>query len=316
MTSSEEGLVSHYVGVAFLGCTFVAFLYGITTAQIFTFWTSKIADNRALRWMVFSLWTIDGVHCALVAWPAYAWAVTNRSNILGILFGNVWTIRATVLLTGISNLGVRSIYIHRIWKLSSLRYLVALLTVFSLVNFALALTVAFSSLQESNLIKLFLAESHAIYASLACLAVSDMAVAIIVCVLLAQYPNTSIRTTNVIHTLMLHSVQSGLTTSIASMACLVTYATLMPNNACFFALFSILPKLALNSMLAMLNARTGLRMSHQNVIYSPASPGSFPLEDLSQNSSHGQKSNGQISINAIHYHRHIRRGVPIAQSTE
>ncbi|KAH9842898.1 uncharacterized protein C8Q71DRAFT_226682 [Rhodofomes roseus] len=125
MSSIIAEVMSRYVGVAFFGCTFVAFLSGITTAQFLVFRASEVVDHRVLRSLVSCLWVVDGVHSALVSWPAYAWAVSDRSNVLGVLYGNVWSFRVSniyeyltvsqvlsckqgaALLTGISNLGVR-----------------------------------------------------------------------------------------------------------------------------------------------------------------------------------------------------------------
>ena len=105
-------------------------LYGITTAQSFRFWACSKFDGWLLISLVcerlpqvfaFELtlcttcydegfvivvgaisllymttnWRsmnrlIDGLHCALVAWSAFAWAIPDRFNILGILFESDW----------------------------------------------------------------------------------------------------------------------------------------------------------------------------------------------------------------------------------
>ncbi|KAK0442667.1 hypothetical protein EV421DRAFT_1808283 [Armillaria borealis] len=65
-------------------------------------------------------------------------------------------------------------------------------------------------------------------------------------------------TTKIIVELMRFAVMSGLTTSACSLFTLVAYIA-WPNSLIFLAVDFILPKLYINSLLAMLNARSAER---------------------------------------------------------
>ncbi|KAH9828793.1 uncharacterized protein C8Q71DRAFT_792509 [Rhodofomes roseus] len=66
------------------------------------------------------------------------------------------------------------------------------------------------------------------------------------------------RTSFIVRTLIAYSVETGATTSICALVCLIAYAV-MQHNCIYIALYSILSKVSLNALLATLNARRGLR---------------------------------------------------------
>ncbi|KAL4250054.1 hypothetical protein ABKN59_004920 [Abortiporus biennis] len=89
------------------------------------------------------------------------------------------------------------------------------------------------------------------------LAVTDTAMAIILCYLLRQMKNGVRRTSFLIDTLMRFTVQTGALTSVCGICVPITYAT-MPNNFVFVGFYLLLPKLYHNALLVSLNAREAL----------------------------------------------------------
>lgn len=99
-----------------------------------------------------------------------------------------------------------------------------------------------------------------IYTSLILSVVADLLIAGSLCVLLSQRRSGFARTNSAIRMLMVYSINTGALTSICAIVCLTIYAA-MPNETkfTFIAIYFVLPKLLLNSLLATLNARHSLR---------------------------------------------------------
>ncbi|EPT04858.1 hypothetical protein FOMPIDRAFT_1139731 [Fomitopsis schrenkii] len=66
------------------------------------------------------------------------------------------------------------------------------------------------------------------------------------------------RTSNIVRMLMAYSIETGVLTSVCTLACLIMYAALSHNYA-YIAMYLLLSKFSLNALLATLNARRGLR---------------------------------------------------------
>jgi len=65
-------------------------------------------------------------------------------------------------------------------------------------------------------------------------------------------------TRSIAHKIMLYTINTTGLTCLATIICLITYAT-MPTNLIFLAIYFVLPKLYLNSILSLLNFRKKLR---------------------------------------------------------
>lgn len=130
-----------------------------------------------------------------------------------------------------------------------------------------------------------------IYLGLCSVVASDFIIATLLCFLLARKTSRIRRTKSVIRFLMVYIINTSMLTSATAAICLITYATIVPRmNLVFQAIQFVLPKLYLNSLLAMLNSRDKLRKA-----FAPGNPISIPLSDIENTVS--QSSNGS-EINA------------------
>jgi len=85
-----------------------------------------------------------------------------------------------------------------------------------------------------------------------------MIIACALCYYLLKSRTGFARTDNLIATLIVYSLTTGLITSILAFICVVTFA-IMPTNYIWLAFFWILGKCYVNSLLAALNSRDSLR---------------------------------------------------------
>ncbi|CAL1711157.1 unnamed protein product [Somion occarium] len=256
------------LGALYVGNVLVAFFCGITSFQTYVYFVRNPKDNLALKSAIFILWVIDMVHLAFLSHSFYIYTITNYANPLALLKVQ-WGLSALVALTDVSDAIVRGIFAHRIWSLSGHNYfLTALIAVASLVVFVSGMIFSVRCAQLGEFLKLQ-SISWLMYLSLGTIALADIIIAASLCILLKKQVTVSKRTQSIMRTLMLYSINASALTSIFSIACLVTYAT-MPDNLVFLAIYVVIPKLYFNSLLAMLNSRKALR-EH------PGDPVSIPL---------------------------------------
>ncbi|THH02437.1 hypothetical protein EW026_g422 [Hermanssonia centrifuga] len=100
--------------------------------------------------------------------------------------------------------------------------------------------------------------SWIIYTSFGSSLIADIIMAGTLCVMLSKRRTGFKRTDSIIHTLMLYSITTGALSTFFEGAVVVAYAV-WPNDYIYLALYFIMPKLLLNSLLASLNARENLR---------------------------------------------------------
>jgi len=103
---------------------------------------------------------------------------------------------------------------------------------------------------------------RSLYLGLSSGAMADLWLASSLVVLLWRHRTGFRRTDSLLRLLILYCVNTALITSLCEIASLITF-TIMPNNFIYYALFTLLPKLLFNSLLATYNARRGMReMAH------------------------------------------------------
>ncbi|TBU23947.1 hypothetical protein BD311DRAFT_672889 [Dichomitus squalens] len=236
------------LGAAFLGMLIFRSFYGITVVQTYIYFKRSAKDSAFLK-------VLDSLHLALIVHSIYYYAVTNFMN-PKVLASPTWSI------LGVSDVTVRSIFCHRVWRLSNgnwplaIAIMVSSLTVFGesvyasevgqLQSFGVGTFAGFSKIADI------------LYVSFGAGVVADVLIAGALCTILARCKTGFRKTDSVVRTLIMYSINTGLLTSLCALSCLITYAT-MPNNFIFIAFYFVLPKLFLNSLLATLNAREALR---------------------------------------------------------
>ncbi|KAH9834135.1 uncharacterized protein C8Q71DRAFT_162192 [Rhodofomes roseus] len=276
MTTSSPSVELTYQVLTpyFIGGVCVAFLYGVTTGQMIFYWNRGGRDGKVFRFLVFMLWLLDGAHYVLVPCSFYVLLVENLHDSSAWIneesssyFFNTWSYQGIFVVTGLTDIGVKSIFTYRIWKLSNSAMIGGALVVFNLTVLVLSIVSAFTydCIGAHALPSCFSnvpAHGHintsigTAIAMLACMAASDIATFVLLCVFLWRRRTGFART---IRLLILYSIEVGMLTSVASAASLTTFLVVGYSSALFIAIFWVVPKLSINSLLALLNARHHIR---------------------------------------------------------
>lgn len=243
-------------GAVYIGATIAAVFYGITVLQTVIYYKKNPNDPWIFRYAVSLLWILDTLHVALSTHALYFYLIESFGRYLSF-FTIIWSLPLQLVINMLIIFGVQLLYAVRIWKLG--RHFHSILPWFIFVAIAIALGPGIYVIYNTYTLSSFLDISTirvSIYVVFSTVAGADFVVAGSMCFYLhkGRSMTSFISTTKIIVGLMRLVVISGLATSACSFFILVAYIT-WPHTLIFIAADFILPKLYINSLLAMLNSR-------------------------------------------------------------
>ncbi|KAL6298010.1 hypothetical protein BKA93DRAFT_106248 [Sparassis latifolia] len=248
------------LGRLYIGNVIAAMCYGITVIQTYIFLRRRIGDSTTLKCLVLVLWMLDSLHIAFISHAVYTYAVKDFASPLTLLIPT-WSMMAQVIVAGISDLIVRGYFCRIVFRLSDRNwYLSSAIVVTSLLSLATSLAFAAKGLSINTWIA-FSKLSWIVYTNLASSVASDVFIAASLCFLLKKHRTGFTQTDSVLRVLMLYTINTCALTSICTIVCLIVYAATPALNFTYAGIYFVLPTLLLNSLLATLNARKGLRQS-------------------------------------------------------
>ncbi|KAI0769517.1 hypothetical protein BC629DRAFT_1595841 [Irpex lacteus] len=245
------------LGVVLIFGLLSVMLYGITSVQTFIYFTSDPRDGRAIKTTMFILWILDTLETALLSHVVYTYCI--KALLHPVLWTQVgWTDATHFMLMILSDSIITVIFVNRIWKLER--------KIWSLIAILPPTTLVFVGGQVIGVFVLVLKDfeklRHRIawlyYTVFALQAFSDIAIMVSLCLALLKRQSKIRKSHSVIRMLILFSVNTCVLTSSVGIAALLTNA-LSPSTFFWQGLDGILPKLMLNSLLAVLNSRDLMR---------------------------------------------------------
>ncbi|KAF8218017.1 hypothetical protein K438DRAFT_1952872 [Mycena galopus ATCC 62051] len=262
------------LGALLVGGLVATALYGITVLQTFAFFAGGTTDRASHKALVAFLFILDTFDTFLNGHILYFYLVTNYLAPQAIATP-VWSLIIHVATTSLSNFVVRSAFTRRVYRLSNGNipttfWIVSL----SILDLACGLIITVKGFPMKTFFELDGLASF-MYLNFAAGTLSDLSVTLALCYLLrgsrtgfprfgnltritATIPTISLRTDSLIGVLIMYAVNTGLVVALDASASMIAFI-FMHDNFIFLAFYLLLSKLYLNSFLAILNARRGLR---------------------------------------------------------
>jgi len=245
------------LGALLVGGMVAMALWGVTCVQAFIFFTRRSRDRPLFKLLIAFLMALDTFDTILNCHFLYWYLVKNYLNPLAVVVP-VWSVILHVAATSISDFIVRSMYARRIYRLSHENILLtAGIVALSLTDLICGLIITAKAFGVKSYLDLD-PLSSLMYLNFAAGTSADLCVALVLCYLLRRSRTGFQQTDSLIYVLMLYTVNTGLLVAFDASAGLITYIV-MPNNLIFLGFYLLLSKLYLNSYLASLNAREGIR---------------------------------------------------------
>ncbi|KAK0203241.1 hypothetical protein DFS33DRAFT_971340 [Desarmillaria ectypa] len=246
------------LGAVYIGATIAAVFYGITILQTVIYYKQNHNDPWLFRYAVAFLWILDTLQVALSTHALYFYLIKSFGKYLALL-RTIWSFPLQFLANMLIVCGVQALYAVRIWKLGRHFHMILPWFIFLTVaaTFGTGLYVIYDTYTLETFFTLeILTIKTSIYAVFSTMAGADFVIAGAMCFYLYKGRSmTSFSSTiKMIKGLMRLVVISGILTSACSLLTLVAYIA-WPDTFAFVAIDLVLPKLYINSLLAMLNSR-------------------------------------------------------------
>ncbi|PBK63016.1 hypothetical protein ARMSODRAFT_1088806 [Armillaria solidipes] len=263
------------LGALYIGATLAAVLFGITNLQTVIYYKKYPHDWWLFRYSVALLWVLDALHVALPTHALYFYLVGMFGDLAGALVHSVWSFKVQLDVNVLIVVYVQGLYAVRLWKRPFFgvpRLLLARLTSFVVgrhfhkifpcfvfLAVAASLGASIFTIYDSCMTKNFSSISAiktSIYTVFVTNAVTDCTISFMMCYYLhksravARFSTTA----SLLLDLMRLILVSGLATSACSLLALISYIV-WPKTLIFLGIDFILPKLYINSLLAMFNYR-------------------------------------------------------------
>ncbi|KIM46817.1 hypothetical protein M413DRAFT_263543 [Hebeloma cylindrosporum] len=243
-------------GALFIGLILSAILYGVALLQTFMYYRRHPEDSRIMKSMVFLLCALDTGHLILCTMGLYDYLISNFNN-PDALVRTTWTMNLQFSGTGLIGIIVQCFFARRVRIMSGNVILTVIILILASVEFSLGILFTVNSFilgNNTKLAKLFWITNT----GLGCAAAADIMIAAALCYYLNKSRTGSSRADSLIAILIAYSVTTGLISSVIAVLCVILFAA-MPNNLIGYALFLIIGKCYVNSLLAALNCRDSLR---------------------------------------------------------
>ncbi|KAK0457556.1 uncharacterized protein EV420DRAFT_502522 [Desarmillaria tabescens] len=244
-------------GALFIGTTVASMLFGITNVQTLIYYKRYPNDWSLYRYSVAVLWVLDALHVILSTCALYYYLIDMHGTLLGAVWDNTWSMKLQLAINVSIVVYVQGLYAIRLWKLGQHFNKILSWFVFLAVAASLGagIYITYDIYITPNITAISIIR-RSIYTFFSVIAATDFIIALMMCYYLhkvredTQFSSTSA----VVVTLMRIILVSGLATSACSLFALLSYIV-WPESLIFLGIDFALPKLYVNSLLAMLNYR-------------------------------------------------------------
>ncbi|KAK0187539.1 hypothetical protein F5146DRAFT_1140956 [Armillaria mellea] len=250
-------ILGETLGALYVGSTIAAVLFGLTNLQTMIYYKKYPRDWWVYRYSVAVLWILDALHVALTTHALYFYLVDMSGDLMGALVHSVWSFKVQLDTNVVIVVYVQGLYAIRLWKLGRhfhkfLPWLVFLAVAASL---GAGVFVIYDIFMTRNF-SVVTAIKASIYTVFATVAATDFVIALMMCYYLhkSRAVTKFSSTASLLLNLMRLIIVSGLATSACSMLTLIAFIV-WPNTLIFIGIDFVLPKLYVNSLLAMFNYR-------------------------------------------------------------
>ncbi|KAK0221331.1 hypothetical protein IW262DRAFT_1459532 [Armillaria fumosa] len=255
-------------GALFVGAIIATMLFGITNVQTLIYYKRYPNDWLLFRFSVALLWVLDALHVFLSTHALYYYLIDMYGKFLGALGNNTWSMKLQLAVNVTIVVYVQGLYAMRLWKLGRHFHKVLPWFVFLAVAASLGsgIFVTYEIYMTANFEAIHIAK-RSLYTFFSTIVVTDLIIALMMCYYLHKSRGDTAfsSTAAIILKLTRLILVSGLATSACSLFALIAYIA-WPESLIFLGIDFVLPKLYVNSLLAMFNYRRKQSSSRKSVV--------------------------------------------------
>ncbi|KAH8108188.1 hypothetical protein BXZ70DRAFT_914571, partial [Cristinia sonorae] len=262
MTSHALDVPAEYTyGALFIGWTFATVCYGLTCSQTVAYFNRFVRDHAYLKSTVMILWCLETFHLVLLSYSMYQYFVKSHGY-PEVLVDPSWSIKLQLIPASLILGTIQYIWIMRAWTLSRHKwrtYFAYGMLGMIVTDWGFSLTWLASIMKVHDFSHITRQKWH-LGLAIGFTTLTDLCVTVYFCVAAHQTRDGLARTNSLINQLIIYVVNTGVVTVLGTVGLLVTTVA-YPGRLYYIAIYMVLPKLYLNSHLAMLNARKSSHIS-------------------------------------------------------
>lgn len=253
-------------GALFLGVVVSVAFLGIATVQGWIFWLNYPDDILRTKVTVLVVWILEFIRCSFGVHAVYHYVVIQWGN-PAALSKSIWSRDVNLLITALVQVIVHWYFAYRVKILSRGNWvLVSIIGILAFGNFSMTTATYGASVAASTYSKIegqktFSTEFST--AALSCAIATDICITFSLMYYLNQINRAGSGLRDVINRLIFYAINVGMITSMADVVVLILSSISRKvwthEGLYYFAIYEIVGGFYVNSLLATLNARKGLR---------------------------------------------------------
>jgi len=253
-------------GALFIGALIALVTYGITVLQTYFYYMSFPKDDITTKLLVGVIWLLDTLHVAFMCNALYFYLITGFGNPV-VLADGTRPLFGSIAVNVIIAFIVQCFFTERIFQLCppGKRWWVTgviAITVLAHFVFGLETVISLSMIKEFSRFKEVTLIAVVPFGVIT--VISDIIIAVALCVLLGSNRSSFDDTNSIINKLIVFAINRCILISAVAVAETIVFSVL-PNSFYSLAIDFVVGKLYANSLLAVLNSRVALGSNSRNV---------------------------------------------------
>ncbi|KAI0643494.1 hypothetical protein C8Q79DRAFT_1012764 [Trametes meyenii] len=245
------------LGAVYVGMVVGVMLYGLTVHQTYRYFKLYPSDKFYVKTLVIVIVLLETLHSVLWVIVGYHYLITEALNIPGLLLGH-WSVRLTVIETGFAVYACQSYYACRVYLIGPrYRWLVIPAVISMTTGLGFAIAAGIEAFAFTRFITDFRRVSWLVSIAYGFAVSSDVILTSALVFVLQKSRTGSKRTNSILDILIIYTINTGLLTSVVSIAVFI-FAIILPGNLIYAGVSIVGAKLYANSVLAVLNSRKSI----------------------------------------------------------
>ncbi|KAL4260382.1 hypothetical protein AB1N83_007209 [Pleurotus pulmonarius] len=257
-----QGILSSSIGALSIGAFFSICLFGANSPQSWYYYQHYPTDATILKSAVAFLWFLEATHTILICHAIYFYTVLGFGSI-GKLETIVWSIKLTIIVTGLLTLTTQSFFAWRVHILSKKRPIPLIIICMAIGHAAFTWAVAGIAFGFNVFTDIPRLWENLSAVTLALGGATNLSISLSLGYYLHHARSGIAETDKLINKLIFWALNVGILTSIADFTVLILILTQNAKNLDFIAVYEVMSNLYAASMLATLNTR---RFTREHVL--------------------------------------------------
>ncbi|KAJ7433721.1 hypothetical protein FB451DRAFT_1313351 [Mycena latifolia] len=247
-------------GAGIIGSWFAVALYGLTTSQVYLYFSEYPKDPLENKILVSVLWILHTAHSVFTCHAMYNYMIVSAFN-LKLLSQNIWSLGLSVLMHLLVAILVTSYFIGIIFKATNVKVrwgLAGLNVVALLLHAGFGFETIVHMFRTKNLLEFHAFTQISIIPMTGTQVAMDVLLAVSLCLVLNSHRSQFNSTNSMVNKLMLYAVDRCVLTATAALVELLALS-LHPDSMWYVGAEFTIVGLYSNSLLSSLNSRRRIR---------------------------------------------------------